>query len=53
MSKGIKISIAHKRELYLNSRHSTNPTLKEHYKLCCKRLSKGIKEAKALQYKKN
>ena len=52
MSKGIKIAITHKKELYLSSRNSKNPKLKEHYKLYCKLLSKVIKEAKILHYKK-
>ena len=52
MSKGIKISINHKRELYLSSRNCKNPKLKEHYKLYCKLLSKVVKEAKILQYRK-
>jgi hypothetical protein len=52
MTKGIKISINHKRERYLSSRNSKNPNLKEHYKSYCKLLSKVIKEAKILQYKK-
>jgi Notch-like protein len=48
MTKVIKISINHKRELCLSSRNSKNPKIKEHYKL----LTKVIKEAKILQYKK-
>ena len=52
MSKGIKISTSLKRELYLSSRKSKNPNLKEHSKLYCKLLSKVIKETKILQYKK-
>jgi len=52
MSKRIKISICHKKELYLSSRNSKNPKFKEHYKLYCKLLSKVIKEAKILQCKK-
>ena len=52
MSKGIKLSINHKRELYLSSRNSKNPKFKEHYKSYCKLLLKVIKEAKILQYKK-
>jgi len=52
LSKGIKTSINHKRELYLSSRNSNNPKLKEYYKLYCKRLSKVIREAKILHYKK-
>jgi hypothetical protein len=52
MSKGLKISINYKRELYLSSRNSKNPQLKERYKLYCKLLSKVNKEAKIVQYKK-
>ena len=52
MLKGIKISINHKRGLYLSSTNSKNPKLKEDYKLYCKLLSKVIKEAKILQYMK-
>jgi hypothetical protein len=52
LSEVIKTSINHKRELYLSSRNSNNPKLKEYYKLYCKRLSKVIREAKILQYKK-
>jgi len=52
LTTGIKISINHKRELYLNSRNSNNLKLKEYCKSYCKRLSKVIREAKILQYKK-
>jgi len=52
MTKVIKISINHKRDLYPSRRNSSNPKLKEHYKLHCKLLSKVIKEAKILQYNK-
>jgi hypothetical protein len=52
MTKGIKISINHKRELYLSSRNSKNPKHKENYKSYCKLLSKVIKEAKILKYNK-
>jgi hypothetical protein len=52
MTRGIKISLNHKRELYLNSKHSNDPTLKEFYKLYCKILSRVIKEAKKRQYNK-
>ena len=52
MTSGIKISINHKRELYLNSQNSNNPKLKEYYKLYSKRLSKVIREAKILQFRK-
>jgi hypothetical protein len=38
MSKDIKITINHKRELYLSSRNSKNPKFKEHYKSHCKLL---------------
>jgi hypothetical protein len=51
MSECIKISINHKRELYLSSRNRKNPKFKEYYKLYCKLLLKVIKEAKILQYK--
>jgi hypothetical protein len=52
MTKGIKVSISHKRELYLSSRNSKNPKSKERYKSYCKLLTKVIKEAKTLQCKK-
>ena len=52
MTKGIKISIKQKRELYLNSRDSKNPKLKHYYKSYCKILSKIIKEAKRQHYNK-
>jgi hypothetical protein len=52
MSKGINISINHKREIYFSSRNSKKPNLKEHYKSFCKLLAKVIKEAKISQYKK-
>jgi hypothetical protein len=52
MTRGIKISLNHKRELYLNSKHSNDHTLKNFYKLYCKILSRVIKEAKKQQYSK-
>jgi len=52
MSEGVKISINHKRELYLSSRNSKKPKLKEHYKLDCKLVLKVIKELKISQYRK-
>jgi hypothetical protein len=52
LTKGIKISINHKRELYLSSRNSKNAKSKEHYQLYCKLLTEVIKETKILQYKK-
>ena len=36
----------------MKSRNSNNPKLKEYYKLYSKRLSKVIREAKILQYRK-
>jgi hypothetical protein len=52
MTKGIKITINHKREICLSSRNSKNPKHKEHYKSYCKLLSKIIKEEKILQHNK-
>jgi hypothetical protein len=52
LTTGIKISINHKRELYLKNRNSNNLKLKVYYKLYSKWLSKVIREAKILQYKK-
>jgi hypothetical protein len=52
MTKGIKISTNHKREIYLISKNSKNPKLKQYYQSYCKLLSKVIKEAKILQYNK-
>ena len=46
LTKGIKVSTSHKRELYLKSRHSKNPALKKYYKSYCRLLVKVIKEAK-------
>ena len=52
LTTDIKIAINHKRELYLNSRNSNNPKLKDYYKSYSKQLSKVIREAKILQYRK-
>ena len=52
LTTGIKTSIKNKRELYMKSRNSKNPKLKEYYKLYSKRLSKFFREAKILQYRK-
>ena len=53
MSKGIRTSINHnKRVLYLRCRNSNSLTLKGYYKLYCKVLSKVIKQANTLQYRK-
>jgi len=46
ITKGIKTSCQHKRELYLISRDSDNSKLKAHYKSYCLILSKVIKAAK-------
>jgi hypothetical protein len=43
MTKGMKTSCVHKRELYMNCRNSNGIKLKEYYKLYCKILSKVIK----------
>jgi hypothetical protein len=47
---GIKTSCQRKRELYLASRNSSNPTIKGHYKAYCKIMSKVITEAKRSNY---
>jgi phage anti-repressor protein len=52
MTKGIKISLGHKRDLFLISRNSKNHKLKQYYKSYRKLLSKVIKEAKILHYNK-
>jgi hypothetical protein len=50
MTRGIKISCQHKRELYLALRNSDDPNLKHYYKIYCKILSNVIKAAKNLHY---
>jgi hypothetical protein len=52
VTKVIRISINHKRELYLNGRDSKNPKSKEHYKSYCKLLTKVVQDTKILQHKK-
>jgi len=52
LTTGIRTSINHKRKLYLNSRNSNNPKSKEYYKSYSKRLSKVIREAKIMHYRK-
>jgi len=52
LTTGIRTSINHKRELYLKSRNSNNPKSKEYYKSHSKRLSKVIREAKIMHYRK-
>jgi hypothetical protein len=46
ITTGIKISCPHKRNLYLLSRDSSDPNLKNYYKLYCKILTDVNKEAK-------
>jgi hypothetical protein len=50
MTRGILVSINHKRELYLNSKCSNDRGLKDFYKLYCKILTRVLREAKQLQY---
>jgi predicted secreted protein len=52
LTTGIRTSINNKRELYLNSRNNNNPKSKEYYKSHSKRLSKVIREAKIMHYRK-
>jgi hypothetical protein len=47
---GIKISCANKRTLYMASRDSNDPKIKEHYKKYCKILTMTIKTAKRQYY---
>jgi hypothetical protein len=50
LTTGIKISCAHKRELYVLSRTTGNPELVKHCKEYCKILSDTIKLPKKLHY---
>ena len=50
ITKGIKISCKHKRELYLLTKKNANVSNKLHYKRYCKILSKVIKTAKKMSY---
>jgi hypothetical protein len=52
MTKGLKISIHHKRDLYLRCKYSNDQRLKNDYKTYCKILSTLIILAKHLQYNK-
>ena len=52
MTRGIKISLNHKGELYLNIKYNNDQALKDFYKRYCKILSRVIKEAKKYQYNK-
>jgi hypothetical protein len=50
MTRGIRVSCQHKRELYVTLRNSNDPSLKYYYKTYCKILSSIIKAAKDLHY---
>jgi hypothetical protein len=50
MTRGIMVSINHKRELYLNSKCSNDRGLKDFYKLYCKIVTRVIREAKQQQF---
>jgi hypothetical protein len=50
ITKGIKTSHLHTRELYLISRNTNSQKLREHYKSYCNILSNVITEAKKLHY---
>jgi hypothetical protein len=52
MTKGLKISINHKRDLYLRCKYSNDKSLINQNKLYCKILSKLIKLAKHFHYNK-
>jgi hypothetical protein len=52
MTRGIMVSINHKRELYLNSKCSNDRGLKDFYKRYCKILTRVIKEEKQQQYRR-
>jgi hypothetical protein len=52
LTNGIKISCAHKRELYMQSRSTNNPELIGYYRKSCKILSEIIKTAKKHDYNK-
>ena len=46
ITQGIRKSCKHKRELFLLTKNSNNPTLNRHYKVYCNILTKVINEAK-------
>lgn len=46
VTKGIKTSCNHKRDLYMLCKNTNNSKIKTHYKMYCKILSKVIKVAK-------
>jgi hypothetical protein len=50
LTKGIRVSCQHKRDLYITLRSNNDPKLKLYYKNYCKILSKVIRAAKNLHY---
>jgi len=52
LTKGIKISCHHKRDLYMLCKNTNNTKIKIHYKTYCKILTKVIKMAKRLHFNK-
>jgi hypothetical protein len=50
LTPGIKVSCANKRVLYLVSRSSSNPNIKEYFKEYCRILTRVITAAKKLHY---
>jgi hypothetical protein len=52
ITQGIRKSCKHKRELFLLTKNSNNPTLNRHYKVYCNILTKVINEAKKMYYNK-
>ena len=46
VTKGIKTSCNHKRDLYMLCKNTNNSKIKTHYKIYCKILAKVIKVAK-------
>jgi hypothetical protein len=53
ITKGIKTSCKHKRDLYLNCQSINNQLMKIHYRKYCKILTQVIKEAKCMHYNKD
>jgi hypothetical protein len=53
ITKGIKTSCEHKRDLYLNCQTSDNKIMKIHYRKYCKILTQVFKEAKCMHYNKH
>jgi hypothetical protein len=50
ITKGIRISYKHKRGLYVLSRNTDDPQIKDYYNGYCATLRKVIREAKKLHY---